>query len=86
MAEVIKIPWAEGGGNITISSTGGEVNISSDANASVERSQVLTFRTLSGSATAKLTVTQKGRRVVLKDASGLILRDSQNKVLTAKIK
>lgn len=80
----IVIPWQTGGGNITVSESGGEIIISSDSNAGVERSQTLTFRTLAGDATATLIVVQKGGRVVLRDMNSLALRDSGGKVLTAK--
>lgn len=81
----ILIPWNDGNGNIVISNNGGDVLISSDVvNESVERTQVLTFRTTDGTVSANLTVTQKGKRVILRDNSGAILRDNTEKVLTSK--
>lgn len=80
----IVIPWRTGTGYITISEANGEILISSDANDGVEREQQLTFRTLTGNATATLTVIQKGGRIVLRDSNMAVLRDSSQKILTAK--
>lgn len=79
----IVIPWQVGGGNITVSVSGGDILISSDTNSSVERSQQLTFRTLTGGATASLVVVQKGSRVILRDSDKLVLRDSDKNILTS---
>lgn len=81
----IVIPWKIGSGNIIISEANGEILISSDTNSSVEREQLLTFRTLVGNKTASLLVIQKGERVILRDADGLILRDNTQNILTAKM-
>lgn len=81
----ILIPWNDGAGHIVVSSTGGDVYISSDtANEGIERRQMLTFRTLTGNATAEIEVIQKGMRVILRDNAGRILRSNQNEILTAK--
>lgn len=80
----ILIPWNDGNGNIVINNVGGEVLISSDTiNNSVERRQTLVFRTIIGDVTAELEVIQKGNRVILRNNSGEILRDNEQKVLTA---
>lgn len=81
----IVIPWKIGSGNIIISEANGEILISSDTNSSVEREQLLTFRTLVGNKTASLLVIQKGERVILRDVDGLILRDNTQNILTAKM-
>lgn len=80
----IVIPWRTGTGYITISEANGEILISSDANDGVEREQQLTFRTLTGNATATLTVIQKGGRIVLRDSNMAVLRDNSQNILTAK--
>ena len=82
----ILIPWLDGNGNIVISGdSGGDVLISSDTiNEGVERSQVLTFRTTTGNATATLKVTQKGRSVFLRSLDDDSLRDTDGKVLISK--
>lgn len=81
----IVIPWKIGSGNIIISEANGEILISSDTNSSVEREQLLTFRTLVGNKTASLLVIQKGERVILRDVNGLVLRDSAHGILTANM-
>lgn len=81
----ILIPWNDGNGNIVISNNGGEVLISSDViNNSVERMQVLTFRTTDGTVSTNLTIIQKGKRVILRSSNGSILKDSVGKILTSK--
>lgn len=81
----IVIPWQTGDGNIIVSESGGEVLISSDTiNNGEERSQTLTFRTLTGNATATLLVVQEGSVIILRDSNGLVLRDSFDNILTAK--
>lgn len=82
----IVIPWQTGDGNIIVSESGGEVLISSDTtNNGEERSQTLTFRTLTGNATATLLVVQEGSDIIiLRDSNGLVLRDSSDNILTAK--
>lgn len=80
------IPWNDGNGNIVISNNGGEVLISSDiVNENIERTQIITFKTINGSASATLTVIQKGNRVILRDSSGSILKDNAGITLTSKL-
>lgn len=88
MAVTVKIPWVEGGGHIVADLSVGKVTLSSDtANESVEREQVVTFRTTKGSPICSVsrTVRQAGQRIGLKDKDGAILRDSNGLVVTSII-
>jgi hypothetical protein len=69
------IPWATGGGNITITYTGvgnDSPSLSAAANEGLDREQILTFKTTEGSPqkTIQRTVRQAGRREVLCVAEG----------------
>lgn len=87
MDRVLTIPWLTGGGNILVTVTdGGDVAVSSDTpNTGLARQRVVTFQTTAGgnTATASLTVRQKGARVVLRDSEGRALRDTNGLTLTA---
>lgn len=79
------IPWNDGNGNIVVTYDGSgneTVTIGSDTdNLGEDRSQVLTFATSVGSATATFTVYQPTGMQVLTSSDSYTLRDSDGKVL-----
>lgn len=85
MERVLTIPWQTGAGNILVEeSVDGAVTVRSDsANEHLARIQTVQFYTLRGGAKVNTTVSQKGRRVILRDNAGRILRDKNGLILTA---
>lgn len=81
----VSIPWAEGSGNIVVTSEGGTTTVASDvANESVDRSQTITFKTTKGEpvCTAARVVNQSGLRRALADSASLPLRCGDGLTLT----
>lgn len=85
MERVLTIPWQNGVGDILVEeSADGAVTVRSDSeNEHLARSQSVRFYTLKGGAEVNATVIQKGRRVILRDNAGRILRDKNGLILTA---
>lgn len=84
----VTIPWGQGGGDITVALTGtgdGVATLSTGTvNEGVDRSRTVTFRTVrGGNVEVMRTVRQEGRREYLRDASGDLLRDSNDVELKA---
>lgn len=81
----VSIPWAEGSGNIVVTSEGGITTVASDvANESVDRSQTITFKTTKGEplCTAARVVNQSGLRQALADSGSLPFRCTDGLTLT----
>jgi hypothetical protein len=81
MATVV-IPWATGGGNITVTYGGvgnSTSSISSTANEGIDRLQIVTVQTSAGSPqkSVQLTVMQQGPYEVLEASDGA-LTDTNN--------
>lgn len=84
----ITIPWEQGSGDIMVALTGtgdGVATLSTGTvNEGVDRSRTVTFRTVrGGNVEVMRTVRQEGRREYLRDASGDLLRDSNDVELKA---
>lgn len=84
----VTIPWEQGGGEITVALTGtgdGVAILSTGTvNEGVDRSRTVTFKTVrGGNVEVMRTVRQEGRREYLRDASGDLLRDSNDVELKA---
>ena len=84
----VTIPWEQGGGEITVALTGtgdGVATLSTGTvNEGVDRSRTVTFKTVRGGTVEVMrTVRQEGRRAYLRDASGDLLRDSNDVELKA---
>lgn len=87
MADIL-IKWATGDGNIVVSESGGDEYISSDTHHYGEdRTQRLTFRTMTGNAVAYLDVTQKADSslAVLIDSADAILQDNKGNILLGNV-
>lgn len=84
----VTIPWEQGNGDIIVALTGtgdGVATLSTGTvNEGVDRSRTVTFRTVrGGNVEIMRTVRQEGRREYLRDASGDLLRDSNDVELKA---
>nr|DAF25058.1 MAG TPA: hypothetical protein [Caudoviricetes sp.] len=84
----VTIPWEQGSGDIMVALTGtgdGVATLSTGTvNEGVDRSRTVTFRTVrGGNVEVMRTVRQEGRREYLRDASGDLLRDSNDVELKA---
>lgn len=81
MATTLRIPWADGNGNIILTYTGqgdGTVTVTTDTdNLGDDRSQVITLRTTGQNpVTASVTVTQPTGMLTL-TVQGVTLRDAE---------
>ena len=84
----VTIPWEQGGGDIIVALTGTGDGVATlwtgTVNEGVDRSRTVTFRTVrGGNVEVMRTVRQEGRREYLRDASGDLLRDSNDVELKA---
>lgn len=84
----VTIPWEQGSGDIMVALTGtgdGVATLSTGTvNEGVDRSRTVTFRTVrGGNVEVMRTVRQEGRREYLRNASGDLLRDSNDVELKA---
>ena len=82
----LRIPWADGNGNIILTYTGqgdGTVTVQTDTdNLGEDRSQVLTFKTVSANpVTVQVVVTQPTGKLILRDNSGEELRTSNGLII-----
>lgn len=84
----VTIPWEQGSGDIMVALTGtgdGVATLSTGTvNEGVDRSRTVTFRTVrGGNVEVMRAVRQEGRREYLRNASGDLLRDSNDVELKA---
>jgi hypothetical protein len=82
----LRIPWADGNGNIILTYTGqgnGTVTVQSDTdNLGDDRSQTLTFKTVGANpVTVQVVVIQPTGMQILRDDSGEELRTSNGLIL-----